>query len=62
MNMHCNDPNLYINCIMCNVNQHVSGFRFQNFKCRLCIYLHRYRYTHTKNRFKECAQRFNIKV
>ena len=45
---------------MCNVNQHISGFRFQNFKCRLCIYIHRYRYTHTKDRFKEYAEKFNI--
>ena len=28
MNIHYNDPNLYITCIMCNVNQHISGFRF----------------------------------
>ena len=34
----------------------------KNFKCRLCIYLHRYRYTHTKDRFGEYAERFNIKV
>ena len=27
MNIHYNDPNLYITCWMCNVNQHISGFR-----------------------------------
>ena len=47
---------------MCKENQHISGFRFKNFKCRLCIYLHRYRYTLTKDRFKEYAERFNIEV
>ena len=44
MNIHYIDSNLYITCIMCNVNQHISGFNFKNFKCRLYIYLHRYRY------------------
>ena len=49
MNIHYNDPSLCITCIMCNENQHNSRFRFKNFKCRFCIYLHRYRYTHTKD-------------
>ena len=62
MNMHYNNPNLYWTCIMCNVIQHISGFRFKNFKCRLCVYLRRYRYTHAKDRFKEYAKRFNIKL
>ena len=31
MNIHYNDPSLYITCIMCNENQHISGFRFKNF-------------------------------
>ena len=47
---------------MCNVNQHISVFRFKQFRCTLCVYIHRYRYTRTKNRFKEYADRFNIKV
>ena len=62
MNMHHNDPDLYLTCIMCNVNQQFSGLRFKVFKFRLCIYLHRYRYTHTINRLKEYAENFNIKV
>ena len=37
MIIHYNGPNLYITCIMCNVNQHIIGFRFKNFKCRLCF-------------------------
>ena len=62
MNIHNNDPNLYITCIMCNVYQHISGFRFKNFKCRLCIYLHRYRNKQTRDRFRENIEKFNIKV
>ena len=62
MNNHYNDPSLYITCIICNENQHISRFRFKNYKCRLCIYLHRYRYTPTKDRFEEYAERFNVKV
>ena len=34
MNIHYNDPSLYITCIMCNKNQQISGFSFKNFKCR----------------------------
>ena len=60
MNIHYNDPNLYITCIMCNVNQHISGFRFKNFKCRLCIYLHRYRYRNTTDRLRDNVKKFNI--
>ena len=62
MSIHYNDPNLYITCMMCNVNQHISGFRLKIFKCRLCVHIHRYRYTHTKDRFKEFAEKLNIKV
>ena len=47
---------------MCNEYQYISGFRFKNFKCRLCIYLHRYRYTHTIDRFEEYAEIFTLKV
>ena len=47
---------------MCNENQHISGFRFKNLMCRLCIYLHRNRYTHTKDRFEEYAERIYIKL
>ena len=43
VSIHYNDPNLFITCMMCIVNQHISGFRFKNYKSRLCIYLHRYR-------------------
>ena len=62
MNMHYNDTILYITCIMCNVNQHISGFRFIQYMCRLCIFLHRNRCRNTKDRFKEYAEIFNINV
>ena len=62
MNIQYNDPNLYITCFMCNVNQHISGFRFKNFKCRLCNYPHKYRYKHTRDRFKEYVEKFNIEI
>ena len=44
---------------MCNVDQHINRFRFKKFRCRLCVYIHRYRYTHTKDRFKKYAEKFN---
>ena len=47
---------------MCRVNKHISYYRFRNAKCRLCIYLHRYKHTYAKDRFKEYVKRFNIKV
>ena len=62
MNIHYNDPNLYIICVMCNVNQNISGFRFKTFKYRLCFYLHRYRYKHTRDRFREYFEKFNKEV
>ena len=43
MIIHYNDPNLNINSFMCKVNQHISGYRFKQFRCILCVYIHRYR-------------------
>ena len=47
---------------MCKVNQHISGFKFKIFKCSLCIFVHRYRYTRIVDRIREYAEKFNIKV
>ena len=47
---------------MCGVNKHISYYRFRNAKCRLCIYLHRYRYGHTRNHFKEHVYKYNINL
>ena len=57
---HYNDKKLYLTCCMCGVNKHISYYRFRNAKCRLCIYLHRYRYSHTRNLFKEHVYKYNI--
>ena len=59
---HYNDKSLYLTCCMCRVNKHISSYRFRNAKRKLCIYLHRYKNTYTKDRFKEYIKRFNIKV
>ena len=59
---HFNGKSLYLTCYMCRVNEHIFYYRFRNAKCRLCIYLHRYRHTYAKDRFKEYVKRFNIKV
>ena len=54
------DPGLYLTCSMCWVNKHISFFRFRNARCSLCIYLHRYRFGHAINRFKEHVKIFKI--
>ena len=59
---HYNDKNLYITCCKCGVNKHISYYRFRNAKCRLCIYLHRYRYGYTRNQFKEHVYKYNINL
>ena len=58
---HYNNPDQYLACNMCKVYKHISFFRFRNGRCKLCIYLNRYRFTHTKDRFKEYPEKFNIK-
>ena len=60
MVVHFNNPNKYLVCRMCKVNKHISQYRFKPFYCRLCIYLHRYRFHHTKERFLEHAKKYNI--
>ena len=60
MVVHFNNPNQYLVCRMCKVNKHISQYRFKRFYCRLCIYLHRYRFHHTKERFLEHAKKYNI--
>ena len=58
---HFNNPNQYLVCRMCNVNKHITQYRFKHFYCRLCIYLHRSRFHHTKETFLEHAQKYNIR-
>ena len=59
---HYSDPNQYLVCSMCNVYKHISLYRFRNKKGRLCIYLHRYRYGHTRNQFRELVYKYNIQI
>ena len=53
MSKHYNEAWLYLTCSMCKLNKHISCFRFKTNKCRLCVYLHRYRFSRTWGRFKE---------
>ena len=62
MVIHCNDPNQYLICKKCKVNNYISHCRFKHYICRICLYLNRYRFGHTKERFREHAKKFNIKV
>ena len=57
---HYSDPDQYLTCSMSNVYKHISLYRIRNWKCRLCIYLHRYRYGHTRNQFREHVYKCNI--
>ena len=61
---HYSDANQYLVCSMCNVDKHISLFRFRNRKCRLFIYHHRYsfRYGQTRNQFIEHVYKYNIQI
>ena len=59
---HYSDPDQYLACSMRNVYKHISLYRFRNRKWRLCIYLHRYGYGHTKNQFREHVYKYNIQI
>ena len=56
---HYGNPDQYLECNMCKVYKHISFFRFRNRRCRLCIYLNRYRFTHTKE-IREYVHKYNI--
>ena len=58
---HYSDADQYLACNMCNVYKKISFYRFRNRRCRLCIYLHRYRYGHTRNQFREHIYKYNIR-
>ena len=59
---HYNDPNQYLTCINCKVNKHISECRFKHYTSRICLYLNRYRFGRTKERFREYARKFNLEV
>ena len=46
---HFNNPDQYLTCRKCKVYKHISQYRFKQFYCRLCTYLHKY----TKERFRK---------
>ena len=60
MSKHYNDPDQYLVSKKSNVNKHISHYRFKHYTCRICLYLNRYRFGHTKERFKEHAKKYNI--
>ena len=60
MNKHYEEVNLYLTCSMCKVNKHISYFRFKTNNRRLCVYLQRYRFGRTKDRFNEYIRKYNI--
>ena len=53
MGKHYIEAELYLTCSMCKLNKHISYFRFRKNKCGLCVHLQRYRFSHTRDRFKE---------
>ena len=38
---------------MCKSYNHITSFRFGRDEWKLCVYLIRYRFSHTKNQFRE---------
>ena len=60
--IHFNDPNQYLVCRMCKLNKYITHMRFKLFTCRSCVYLSRYRFTRTKERFVEFAKKYNMKL
>ena len=57
---HYANPNQNIECNMCKDPKHIFFFRFRNGRCRLCIYLNRNRFGHTRNQFREHVYKHNI--
>ena len=59
MHIHYNYPNQNLICIKCKVNKDISHNRFKYFTSRICLYLNRYRFGHTKEKFIEYVQKYN---
>ena len=60
MSNYYSDPHQYLSCKMCKIVKDISYYRFKIFRCRLCVHLYRYRFEHTKHRFKEIAEVYKI--
>ena len=52
---HYDNPDQYLECIMCKVCKHIYFFRIRNGRCRLCIYLNRYRFGHNIGEARDYA-------
>ena len=46
------DTDLYITCSIYEICKYISYFDFKTEKSRICVYLHRYRFSDTRNQFK----------
>ena len=53
-------PIQYLAFNMCEAYKHISFLRRRKGRCRLCIYLNRYRFTYTGNQFGEHVYKYNI--
>ena len=53
MSKHYNEAESYLTSSMCKHNKHIFYFKFKTNKCRLCVYLHRYRVSCTMDIFKD---------
>ena len=53
---------ILILCALCKLIEHVSEFRCEDNKCRLYVYLKRYRFKHTMNLFKEYDYKYDIQI
>ena len=51
MRIHFSDPDQFLLCNLCKVNQNISNCRYKQFTCRERVYLRRYRFRHTQERF-----------
>ena len=50
---HYSNPDFYISSKVCKSYKQITCFEFGRDKCRLCLYLGRYRFDHNKNKIKE---------
>ena len=65
MDIHYNDPNQFLICRKCKVDEYISHYRFKHFICRVCLYLKKYRFGrfgHTKERLIEQVKKYNNEV
>ena len=60
MSKHYKEADIYLTCSMCRLNKHISFFSFKTNKCRFYVCLHRYRFSRTRDRFKQHVYSYNI--